>query len=147
MKSIVGYLGALAVGLTVVLTGCETTGVGVLSTLGQMSPYTTPAEKALWAAAGTAARMEHEKEVAREGRPVYGKESPASSGNDVKCVVNGDEIICTTARGLILWTNRFDGPVEAPVDQSGGTVTVRTARTIYMLHATTGREIWRQQRR
>ena len=49
--------------------GCETTtSKAALSTLMQVSPYYTPEERAPGAALGTAAQMEHEKEVAREGK-------------------------------------------------------------------------------
>jgi len=50
------------------LNGCETTGMSTLSTLGQMSPYTSPAEKALWGAVGTASKMEHEREIAQTSK-------------------------------------------------------------------------------
>ena len=66
MKKMLSLFMALPIILS--FTGCGSSELAALSTLGQLSPHTTPEEKAAWAAIGTASRMEHEKQVAREGR-------------------------------------------------------------------------------
>jgi len=62
---------ALSIG-GVLLAGCETPEqtqalIG-LATMGQVSPNTTPAQKAVWAGVGAGAQAQHQEQVAREGR-------------------------------------------------------------------------------